>query len=47
MSDFTQYRKVRGNGKSRRDVLRLGGAAGVAAVTGFPLVNVARAEFDQ
>ncbi len=44
MSDFTQSRKVRGSGKSRRDVLRLGGAAGVAAVTGFPLVNVARAD---
>ncbi len=44
MADFTKARKVRGSGKSRRDVLRLGGAAGVAAVTGFPLVNVARAD---
>src|ERR1700722_19016335 len=29
---------------SRRDVLRLGGAASLAAATGFPLVNVARAD---
>ncbi len=29
---------------NRRDVLRMGGAAGLAAATSFPLINVARAD---
>jgi branched-chain amino acid transport system substrate-binding protein len=30
--------------RSRRDVLKIGGAASLAAATGFPLVNIARAD---
>jgi hypothetical protein len=33
-----------GINKSRRDLLRLGGTASLAAATGFPLVNIARAD---
>jgi len=43
MSDSTQNRNARRNGKSRREVLRMAGAAGAAAA-GFPLVGVARAD---
>ena len=43
MSDNTQNRNARRNGKSRREVLRMAGAAGAAAA-GFPLVGVARAD---
>jgi hypothetical protein len=44
MSDSTQNRNARRNGKSRREVLRMAGAAGAAATVGFPLVGVARAD---
>jgi branched-chain amino acid transport system substrate-binding protein len=37
-------RNSKGGRTSRRDVLRMGGAAGLAAATGYPLVNVARAD---
>jgi len=30
--------------RSRREVLRMGGLAGAAAATGFPLVSIARAQ---
>ncbi len=44
MSDSTQDRNMRRNGKSRREVLRMAGTAGAAAAAGFPLVSVARAD---
>ncbi len=44
MSDSTQNRNARRNGKSRREVLRMAGATGAAAAAGFPLVGVARAD---
>jgi branched-chain amino acid transport system substrate-binding protein len=44
MSDSTQDRNTRRNGKSRREVLRMAGTGGAAAAVGFPLVGVARAD---
>jgi branched-chain amino acid transport system substrate-binding protein len=38
---------TRNSGKSRRDILRLGGAASIAAAGSFPLVGVARADNDR
>jgi branched-chain amino acid transport system substrate-binding protein len=44
MSDSSRPLKTHSAGKSRRDVLRMGGAVSVAAATSFPLVGVARAD---
>jgi branched-chain amino acid transport system substrate-binding protein len=44
MSDSTQDRNTRRNGKSRREVLRMAGTGGAAAAVGFPPVGVARAD---
>jgi len=44
MSKVHLPRNPRKGRTSRRDVLRLGGLAGAAAATGFPLVSVARAD---
>jgi branched-chain amino acid transport system substrate-binding protein len=44
MRNIQPNRNSKSRRTSRRDVLRLGGAAGFAAATGFPLVGVARAD---
>ena len=44
MSDANDNRSIRRNGKSRRELLRIAGAAGTVAAAGFPLVSVARAD---
>jgi len=44
MRNINPPRNSKGRRASRRDVLRMGGAAGLAAATGFPLVGVARAD---
>ena len=44
MRNINPPRNSKSRRASRRDVLRMGGAAGLAAATGFPLVGVARAD---